>query len=282
MAYQVDRLSSIVSILQSVSVQNDDNDNDTINNNDSTVQVDDRYGYSITTIDGELILLFRSLILLFRLAYRIDRMYQAGKILSSTVLLLGPESVYNDKDYTIAIMQLLVLYGRNNYYYQMKLTSTTEDTSASTRTNEERTACYSASTRTNGERTACYSSQDHFNKDKVKINVTLISTNQNGEYKKIEEKEERSKEPVPSFIQMCLCFCSSIVTLNRGGVHNVLGQSMGSVKIHKDRLNRASQTRTFGSTFGSAFGIQLRTLESCIQSDVFVCSSLLKRMFFPT
>jgi hypothetical protein len=78
-----------------------------INNDfDTTDHIEDgasprRYGYSTTTIDGEFILLFRS-------AYRVNRMYRVS-VLSSTVLLLGPESVYNDKDYTIAIMQLVVL-----------------------------------------------------------------------------------------------------------------------------------------------------------------------------
>jgi hypothetical protein len=74
-------------------------------------------------------------------------------------------------------------------------------------------------------------------------------------------------------IRLCLCLCFSIVTLNR--VRNVLGQLMGSVKTHTGLVN------TFGSTFGSTFGIQsfgssTRTLQSCIQSDVFVCSSILK------
>ena len=41
----------------------------------------DRYGYSITTIDGEWKLLFRS-------AYRVDKMYRVDTILSSIVLLL--------------------------------------------------------------------------------------------------------------------------------------------------------------------------------------------------
>jgi hypothetical protein len=89
-----------------------DND-DTINSKDSkdsNLQVDDRYGYSTTTIDGELILLFRSV-------YRVERMYRmrAGKILSSIVLLLQSGSVHTDEDDdesimhddTIATMQLV-------------------------------------------------------------------------------------------------------------------------------------------------------------------------------
>ena len=68
--------------------------------------VNNQYGYSATTIDGELIL--------FRLAYRVVRMYQIGTILSSVVLLpLQSGSVHGDDDDTldtITIMQQVVLY----------------------------------------------------------------------------------------------------------------------------------------------------------------------------
>jgi hypothetical protein len=57
--------------------------------------------YSTTTIDGELILLCR-------LAYRVNRLYQVGKILSPMVLLLLQSGSVHDN--TIAITQLVILY----------------------------------------------------------------------------------------------------------------------------------------------------------------------------
>jgi hypothetical protein len=77
-------------------------------------------GYPTTTIDGELMLLFR-------LAYRVNIMYQVNTILSLIVLLLQPGSVQvvlhqdvhddddtidnvHKEDNTIAITQLVVLY----------------------------------------------------------------------------------------------------------------------------------------------------------------------------
>jgi hypothetical protein len=49
--------------------------------NGSTLHVNDQYGYTTTTIDGELILLFR-------LAYRVDIRYRFYTVLSSIVLLI--------------------------------------------------------------------------------------------------------------------------------------------------------------------------------------------------
>jgi hypothetical protein len=44
-------------------------------------------------------------------------------------------------------------------------------------------------------------------------------------------------------IRLCLCLCFSIVTLNR--VRNVLGQSMGGVKIHTGLVNRVSHAQVW-------------------------------------
>jgi hypothetical protein len=59
----------------------------------------------------------------------------------------------------------------------------------------------------------------------------------------------------------------------------VLSQSMGSIKIHKDQVNRVIQTRARLEarlkSNNESFGSFVQTPESYIQSDVFVCSFLL-------
>jgi hypothetical protein len=70
-------------------------------------------------------------VVLFRLANRVDIMYQADPILSPIVLLLLQSgSVHND-DEDVDIIKLVVQNAQNNYSYRMKLTPTTEDTSYS-------------------------------------------------------------------------------------------------------------------------------------------------------
>jgi hypothetical protein len=123
-----------------------DNDDTVHDNNDDTIAVrqlevlyqdkyvlpsDDRYRYSTTPID-------RELILLCRLSYRGNRLYRVSKILSSIVLLLLQSGsvhddttstiqlvvLYQDKYHTIAITQLVVLHQGKNDQYRYSVTST--------------------------------------------------------------------------------------------------------------------------------------------------------------
>jgi hypothetical protein len=53
---------------------------------------------------------------------------------------------------------------------------------------------------------------------------------------------------------------------------------MDTVKTHTGLINRASQMRAHLEARLESFRSSARTLKSCIQSDVFVCSSLLNRI----
>jgi hypothetical protein len=80
-------------------------------------------------------------------------------------------------------------------------------------------------------------------------------------------------------------------SLTRGIAH-VIYRTMFTVKIHKDQVNQFSQTRArleaclesihtglvnrTSESNNESFGSFERTPKSCIQSDVFVCSFLLK------
>jgi hypothetical protein len=290
LAYRVDKiLSSIVLLLRSQSVHEDD----TIAIKQLVVLYQD--------INGKRYEMIR--LGLFRLAYRVNRMYRVDTILSSIVLLLQSQSV----------LTLLFRFAYRVVLYQDKCVSSLDMTSSATQNGEislatqngecnaEEYHCYNneltilITTSPNGEyvikkeerpkekyqlralrsegqyKDEVYNAEEGmFQEPILRLDyylviifmysfsrtsigdgdetTTLISTTQTGKNKKIEEKEEGLKEPVPSFLMvqmcLCLCFCTSIVTLNiLVGVHNVLGQSMGSVKIHKDQVNRASQTR---------------------------------------
>jgi hypothetical protein len=73
------------------------------------------------------------------------------------------------------------------------------------------------------------------------------------------------QEPIPV---MCLCLCFLLIVTLR-----LLGQSMGSVKTHTGPTSKMSARLEARL---ESFRSSARTLQSCIQSDVFVCSSLLK------